>query len=409
MSEDRGELVAETRQERAARLGYDEFAEKRSPWAWLKKSFNRGGQEKPQAMPESKKLQNFTREYEVSGEKVSVDWVECIPSPLVEPKEEDKHKLPISEVVAGLIWKDPNKPGTVVHTVGWSGGLGESSINTAQRLADLSRANTLCVQPRTGKNTLEDRLWYESEAVRQLIEERVFGQKGSKEEIVLTGHSQGASEAVNLEVGLKGNNRDVRGLVLFSPVGLYDQSALKLAMKFAWDSMVATMPSFPAKAIEQLRHGKLRPDLSRSRIPLGLRRPDIAARRGAEMFDKTGSATRAGLDIMAEIFKEARRSGPKGLVERTINQVQEMAKANPRLKEVASPIIIVAGSKDPIAVPDRLINEVLVPKSPHVETVTGDEHHGLPHWLKNAPRDGLYLLNRFNRGGQIQASSQPAT
>lgn len=384
-------------------------SENRSTWGWLKEHGRR--------LVLGKELGRQERFYEVEGERVKVEWIEKTPG--------NKSNLEDGK--------------NNIFFVGWSTGLGDAAAGIGQRIAEAGGLQTLCIQTRADR-VLPNSLDYEVAAALQFLKER-----GIKSINAVFGHSEGAIKTLKFAIKeQEEKDINVGGVVFLNPVGFYEQDGMRMGMKFAWDSIISTIPSIWGRAVDKLKHGYVKPDGTKSRIPRGLRHPGIAPRRLEQAIENTGIALGAARDITKEVFSEVKASGGlpglRRYFERLANQVRTMAKVDPKLSELRTPTVMILGDRDPISRTDifvpktkeerlvkelltleevdpdnppdvtfrareQLIKDTLFPNVPYARVFTIPEHHGLVHWRKDAPRVALYMLNRFHRGSTSNTQS----
>ena len=273
-----------------------------------------------------------------------------------------------------------------------------ASVNSAKELnqsfANYSNHVTYSVVTRP-ESIVPNSLLKEAEAIRLLIE-------GLKlEEVIIAGHSEGANKAVDLVSLLQRKNPEikVRGLILFDMVGLHDQDGWKLALDFAGDTLVDTLPD------------------------------NLLREKRGSLSKRAISTVGAGFDLARGLVNEVKLSGLK-YPERLTSQIRDMAGKNPRIGEITSPVVLISGAKDPISSRERIVpeaeedkatkaflqslnsdspkrdprevylNAYLFRKSPYFRMVVPDHfgHHGLPLFRpESVAKASLYLLKRYWR------------
>lgn len=290
---------------------------------------------------------------------------------------------------------------TVVFLPGWAMPVdGRSIRNLVQGFAEESGTPSYAVTTSPEKET-EDSLYKQAQAVSQFIKER-----GLKE-VTLAGHSQGGDKAIDLTTILQNDPEiKINGLILLDSVGLHEQRPyLELTKNFAKDAIVNT----PVTVVKELW-------------------------KNPALFKKSGAAF---VDIITGWTKEIWRSKFDYLKDDKLRkQVQQMAKANPRMREIKVPVIIMSGAEDSISDPEKIVPEAeeqkiidaweadkksgyidpreeylkrnLFPNSPYVRMFIPEKigHHGLPLFRsESVARASLYLLERARRHTKRGSSS----
>jgi pimeloyl-ACP methyl ester carboxylesterase len=239
-------------------------------------------------------------------------------------------------------------------------------------------------------------LYREAEAIAKFISEKGLT------DVVIAGHSQGGSKAIDL-VSILQNNPDIQvnGLILIDSMGLYEQDPLALARGFAKDSIINTPKTLTKKT------------------------------QGVE-----GEWTQSLKALQAIVTGIGRKVRMSGLSSPSIvkSEVKAMAQVNPRMKEIAVPTILITGAEDPISHPEKIIppseeaelvaqwesedasdkvpyrnarEEYLkqnqFPQSPYVRMIAPEKfgHHGLPFFRSESVAEAtLYMLKRAKRESQ---------
>ncbi len=251
------------------------------------------------------------------------------------------------------------------------------SIETLnQSFADYAAAPAYAISTRTERPPESDMFREEAEAIRRFIEEKGLS------EVVVSGHSRGGDESIDLTALLREKNPgiNVRGLVLLDSVGLYDQSEAEFArgnMRDSLNSLSAAGKSIGSKTA----------------------------------FLKRG--LRTATDMLFNNLREFGRS-KTGYPARARNELQEMAKMNKNIENIDVPVILVHGEEDPISSPKKVapvnapsereayLQENLFKKSPYVRMVVAAAEkagqHGLPLFhSESVARGSLYMLERYWR------------
>ena len=322
-----------------------------------------------------------------------------------EQSERKKYKLETGELIEILAKEfSPEKElspenkqekQNVIFIPGWVMSSKSSAVKTlTQSFADKSEAKAYAISSRTESEPgSENVLLKEAEAISKFIKE-----KGLKN-IVIAGLSQGGDKAIDLVTILQNDpGINIHGLVLLDSVGLYDQAPESLTANFLKDTMVKT--------------------------PI------------------TKNSFAAGGAVVQGMFREMYKSGITGGlgIKRMRNEVKVMEKINPRLAEVAVPVILMSGKKDPVSNPDRIIppgeeekiieewkkrdaNESnsnyinpreeflkkIFSKSPYIRAVFPEKfsHHSfsIAFRAKSAADASLYLIKRYERRKKTKNNS----
>ena len=315
-----------------------------------------------------------SKDYNVEGTSIRVGWKEFSP-------------------------KGPAKAGkAVIFLTGWAVNEKSKSIqDLSQGFADSSQATSYAVQTRADKPAL-DSLEKEAEAVKRFIKEKGIN------EVILAGHSQGGIKAADLAVMLQEEEGvKVDGLILMESVGLYNQTDLtsafiKDAGKTFVDSTASVLGSIKKK------------------------RPS---------FDLANKGSRAGIDIVEGILKEAANSTLhlQSYKKRLVKEVAEMSHANPKLRDVKVPVVMIQAAQDLVSNIERIvppyevkanatqedgmnrlieqrkarenyIQQNYFPNSPDVRLIvpTKIPHHGLPLFRSQSVANAaIGLLERSQR------------
>lgn len=300
------------------------------------------------------------RTYNIDGINVNVDWMRFLP-----------------ETNNGEIIK-PFEKG-VLYFNGWSmpsdAKSSEILVKTlAQETVKDGGSLAMSISTRA-ENISESSLPTEAKAIVELIKE--IGLK----EVVLAGHSKGGQKAANVVAQIQRSEPDIKvdGLLLFCPVGLYEQGNLELTRKFWGHAFTQGLKSQSSKKTSGV-YGTLTKDISK------------------------------------EMIKEIKRS-KLNYPKRVISEIAEMAKSDPAFSEVECPVILIQGQNDPVSSPGKLAesviktktdgfsitqNEILAkifPKSPYVRQIFGKRlgGHTLPNYRIAVAKVALYLQRRYQR------------
>lgn len=271
--------------------------------------------------------------------------------------------------------KEFSQDEALIFFPGWSAGGAKTIDNLVQKMADDSERKSFSITTISEK-VMQDPLYQEARAIKNFIVE-----KGLKK-IILAGHSEGGSKAVNIIDILQKENPeiDIEGLILLNPVGLYEQGGPELAGKFTWDSMVKTTASL-------------------------IRHPSLATK-----------GLQASSDIIFNMIREIVATKGVGYPKKLFSQIAEMAKANTHYQDVKCPVVLIQGEQDPVSSHERVIpasedpkllterrkilKETFFPNSPQVDMLVPKKigHHGLPHFRsEQISRVTLGLLDRYWR------------
>lgn len=300
------------------------------------------------------------RSYEIDGINVEVDWTRYLPD------VESGEKL------------EPADKG-VIYFPGWAmPSDAESSEKLSQTLAQetVKDGGSLAISVTTrAENISNNSLPTEAKAIAKFIEE--MGLK----EVVLAGQSRGGQKAANVAVQLQNNNPDIKvnGLLLFCPVGLYEQGNLELTRKF-WG------------------HAFMQ---------------GVQAQSDKKMTDTYAKLTRDTSSSLIDEIKRSKLDYPA----RVTSEIKEMAKSDPAFREVTCPVILIQGKDDPISSPEKTIEvatkaetadysirknsliDNIFTNSPFARQIVGKEmgNHGLSNYRDAVAKVGLYLLRRHQR------------
>lgn len=304
----------------------------------------------------------------------------------------------------------------VILLSGWGNTRLASMEDLPQAFADSSHSETYTIIPRTeerGEKSAGNNLnllYEEARAVAQFIKD-----KGIKE-VTLAGHSMGADRAVDVAAILQEDpDVKVEGLILLGPVGVYDQTPFDLAKTF----IAHTSLEIPAEAKR----------LSEENAPFIrdlAKNPDIPAAQAAAQILKQGTND-GTMSQLSEIIRSW-GIGP-AFWRRLKSDIIDMAVKNPRMETVNVPIVLIAGSNDPVAnhekmvpadeeekirkemgeVPgqrkdlaarERYLQENLFKSSPHVRMIVPEKmgNHLVQIFRPQAvAKVSMYLLGRYKR------------
>lgn len=196
---------------------------------------------------------------------------------------------------------DPTK--AVIHLAPWSWAAETPIIRgSGQKIADGMGENTYTISTRTDKID-PDALFIESQGIANFISDRGW------QEVTILGHSEGGIKAVNLASILETQSPQVwiNGVVLLDPMGMDQRRVVDLAKSFAGD-IVAVNPKEFKKA------GKLSPE------------------GGAVQF-------------LLSLWQDMKFFGwqyPQAVSE----ELKAMARPNPRLRQITSPVLLLTGEQD---------------------------------------------------------------
>lgn len=309
--------------------------------------------------------------YEVEGNSVRLGWKIFEPTEVLGSQETSNGKK------------------AIVYLPGWS--YTEKAKSTeilSQTFADYSHSPTFVVDTRT-EQIVPDFLGRNAEAVRQFIQE-----KGLKD-LTIVGNSLGGAEAIHLVASLQERNPDIKisGLILLDSVSLYNQTAAEIAVNWARD---------------------LTSTLNNLRNPPKFTGDDELVRQNIKYLQ----------DGTIEILKEVMRSHLISWPKREINELRAMAKTNPRLGHIKSPIVLIQGAHDLLSKPSEIIpkspqdtakdyiedtkaqereqylRENIFTNSPYVRMIVPEKmgHHNVSYSRpESVAKTSLYLLKRWHR------------
>ncbi len=208
-----------------------------------------------------------------------------------------------------------------VFITGWSVRANDIVIGTlCKEFSDYTGTETLAIDSRAEDIQKYDKriniLYEEALAISKFIEGR-----GLKN-VIIIGHSRGGDKAINVVNILQNNtNIEIKGLVLFDSVGMYNQTSRELIKGFAKDLVLNTPVTLFKKGL-------------------------IKKEARAGIFFVT--------QFFGHIFSEVVRSNfsyPK----RFMREMYEMSEQNPHIKNIQVPVIVVSGRYDPISNPEKLV------------------------------------------------------
>lgn len=312
----------------------------------------------------NEKSETVGRTFETEGGPVEVRCKELAPRETVSGENPEKRER--REKLAKA----------VIFLSGWSMDAESESIrDLSQSFADYAAEPAYIISTRSINPPGPDALYYEADAVRQLIEEKHLS------DVVISGQSQGGDKAIDLVNLLQEKNRDtvVKGLVLIDSVGLYGQGKGELTRKFSKDFLVNT----PRGVLKSIKSHK--PFLRQS--------------------------LQAATDVVFEIIREMKRS-LGGYPQRLSMEIENMAKFNRRIENVKAPVVLVHGAEDPVSDPRKIapvekpsereayLKANIFKSSPYVRMVVAEKagHHGLALFRpESVAKASLYMLERFYR------------
>lgn len=221
----------------------------------------------------------------VEGAKVQLRWTETLP-------KENRNLDPKEGVVFVPAWN-------------WLPDV-QSVETISQRLADQSGQKVYTISSKTDRLG-PDASQIEAKGMAQFLTDRVSS-------TIVIGHSEGGLKAADLVATLEKNNpqTEIRGLVLIDSMSLYRQKAGTLMGNFINDPMKVAPKEFKDEKV----------------IPSSMKE----------------SATQ----LLYGIWQDIKFFGikyPKKLIE----EIAVMARLNPRLKEIKTPVLIITGDRDYIS------------------------------------------------------------
>lgn len=254
--------------------------------------------------PEPQRESTNRRTYGVEGRKISVAW-KTYSSELTSPEKPDAARA-------------------VLFIPGWSITENADSLKKmGQQFADYSGSRTFMVDTTT-ENTTESNLVDEAKALSLFIQEQGLTN------LTLVGNSQGGAEAIHLVALLQEQHPDIKieGLVLFDPVTLTQQSRRKLLTNYVKDI--------------------LRTNTALTHVP-----------RMGENNHVHSQNTKYVKDGITGILKSVIHSNVLGWPAKVWKELTEMAKQNPDLGKIKTPVIIIQGEYDRVSDP-----RMTAPKNP---------------------------------------------
>ena len=239
-------------------------------------------------------------------------------------------------------------------------------------------------------------LAYEAEAVRRWLQESGITA------VTLMGDSQGGAQAIHLTILLQESSPEieVKALVLYNSVGLYDQPIRSLVRNYVQEG-------------HQLRR-------------------EVARMANAKEVSSLlqHNLTEGSFVIMRELLR-SHLHYPR----RLLNEIREMAQANLHLTKIRVPVILVQGASDLLSHPARIIpaqaggdetqpssylkdrherehflQRHVFPQSPYVKMLVVEKmgYHALPSLRPKAVvHASLYLLKRWKRTQEQPAVQYP--
>jgi pimeloyl-ACP methyl ester carboxylesterase len=308
------------------------------------------------------------RTYEVEGGAILVAWKAFPPL-----ESAASHECPPSH-------------SALIYLPGWSFTERTTAIAPlCQAAADYVHEMTYAVDTRAAA-IVPHSLAYEAEAVRRWLQESGIAK------VTLIGDSQGGAQAIHLTVLLQESSPEieVKALVLYNPVGLYDQPIRTLLRNYVQEGH------------------KLRRDVAR-----------IA--NAKEVSSLLQHNLTEGSFVIARELLRSHVHYPR----RLLNEIKEMAQANPYLTEIRVPVILVQGASDLLSHPAQIIpaqaggeetqpssyikdrherehvlQRRVFPQSPYVTMLVAEKmgYHALPSLRPKAVvHASLYLVKRWKR------------
>ncbi len=342
------------------------------------------------SIPSQKELAWTSYHYEIDGVGVEVGINEYLPKDTETSEETDPQKA-------------------VIFFPGWPvKGKAKSYRELNQSFADHSSAKTLVIDTKVEK-VVPNSLLLEAKAVQKFTEDSGF------KKITVGGYSEGGAKAINLAALLRdGPGIKVEGLILLSPVGVYEQSGAELAKRFIRDSLIDT----PATAVKEI-----------------FKRP-----RSWRNALKAGST---GMDVVMAMLGEMQETGnPLLYLTKVKSELRDMVALNPRLEDINVPVVLIQGVKEIASDPRRVISteeqdkidqaikerhqnykqgaeeeldwsdpvgnvlrENLFPNSPYVRRVLAEKwgEHGVPLYRSDSvAKAALYIIERSKRKRGIE-------
>jgi pimeloyl-ACP methyl ester carboxylesterase len=306
--------------------------------------------------------------YEVEGAAITVAWKGFPPREVVASHE----RLPSHSAL--------------LYLPGWSFTERTKAIAPlCQAAADYAQEMTYAVDTRVAA-LVPHSLAYEAEAVRRWLQESGITT------VTLMGDSQGGAQAIHLAVLLQESHpeTEVRALVLYNAVGLYDQPIRSLLRTYLQEG-------------HQLRR-------------------EVARMAEAKEVSRLllHNLTEGAFAVVRELLR-SHVHYPR----RLLNEIKEMAQANPPLTEIRVPVILVQGASDLLSHPaqiipaqaggeetqpssyikdrherEHILQRRVFPQSPYVTMLVAEKmgYHALPSLRPKAVvHASLYLVKRWKR------------
>ncbi len=316
----------------------------------------------------------------------------------------------------------------VILLSGWGNTRLASMQDLPQAFADSTHSETYTMIPRTEergqKSAGEDTnfLYEEARAIAQFIKDKEI------KEVTLAGHSMGADRAIDVAAILQHDPEiKVNGLVLLGPVGLHEKDPVDLAKTFV--AHTAGVP-FIAPGVPQIPKEVKNSSAKDAPYIHGLAKDEAARRSPTE---KTAAEiAKAGTwdGILSQVAEVGRSWGPGvSFWRRLSSDIADMAIKNPRMETVNVPIVLIAGSNDPVADHEKImpteeeqkIRKEMEEKPEQRKVLAAREQYLQENLFKNSPyvrmivpekmgnhlvqifrpeavaKVSMYLLDRYNR------------
>jgi len=259
-------------------------------------------------------------------------------------------------------------------------------LESAQDFADASQNTTYSISTRIDNPNTKNSQEAQAEAISQFINKQKLN------DFTVVGNSQGANKSMDLVAQLEQEGKNVRGLILTNPAGIYEQDPKELTKNFFKDATLET------------------PDtLLKQEIKL-------------DSIKNIGEAIKLGNSVSLGIVKEA-VSHPGEVIRRVKRESEEAATVNIHAKDIKTRIVIVLGARDVAFDSNKIIPCTSHGKSLRAQEMRGKElkklfqnsdgikvieatklsNHGL-HYMRGdeVAETSLYMLNRMERREKIK-------
>ncbi len=272
---------------------------------------------------------------------------------------------------------------------GWGPDIKASSYeDLASSLADSFSCRIFLANTRPEK-LIADSLFHEATAMYQFLRDKNIA------DILIAGYSQGGALATNLAaICQKQSHINPEALILLAPAGLEPQTLSQVAASFALDTIGETIPR------------------------ILMEKTSVKSKGESSRVGKAKQSLRTALDIAKGVTKEVASSGAK-YPGRLLHEVKETTKLNPRLQEIAIPVIMIQGKHDRVLGPkgdlskeqmahqdkEGLVKNALqklFPKSPYVTRVLARRTSNHAFILLRSPQISRVVSYLFERQKRLK-------